>query len=65
MWSKKPANRQVLWLVEWTVFFLWLLPEKVKLQKLQFSLRVFRVSKKLSHKMVPIFLGLRKNQLIS
>lgn len=38
------------------MFLLWLLPEKVILQKLQFSLRVIRVSRKLANKMVPIFL---------
>lgn len=33
LWSTKPANGQAFWLLEWIVFFVWLLPEKVKLQE--------------------------------
>lgn len=63
------SSGQVFWLVEWIIFLLWFLPEKVNTEKLQPSLQILGIGRKLREKMVSIFLektpGFRKNQMTS
>lgn len=75
MWSVKPANRQVLWLLKWIVSFVAFTWVGKITDTPQFILKVFRVDRKLENKVVSIFLEknlglrkmihLRKNQVIS